>query len=124
MSLSMILPLKLWTNGFASYEDSETTPAIKQNLKMLLLTNPGEYSMDPNFGVGMMKFLFSQESASALSRIRSKIISQARQYMPYIAITEITFGTDNMENNSLDVSIEFLIHESELPEVFNLNVSL
>ena len=124
MSLSMILPLKLWTNGFASFEDSETIPAIKQNLKMLLLTNPGEYPMDPNFGVGMMKFLFSQESNDALSSISSRTKSQAKQYMPYISITQITFGTEGIENNSLDMSVEFLIKDSELPEVFNLNVSL
>ena len=29
---------------------------IKQNLKMLILTNPGERVMDPEFGVGIKQF--------------------------------------------------------------------
>ena len=32
---------------------------IKQNLKMLLLTIPGERVMEPNFGVGLKTYLFS-----------------------------------------------------------------
>ena len=32
---------------------------VNQNLKMLILTIPGERVMDPNFGVGVQKYLFS-----------------------------------------------------------------
>ena len=73
MSLSLISPLKLFTNGFASFEDEQTTPAIKQNLKMLLLTRPGEYPMDPDFGVGMSNYLFSHNSSSFQSAVQSRI---------------------------------------------------
>ena len=31
---------------------------IKQNLKMLILTAPGERVMEPEFGVGLRNFLF------------------------------------------------------------------
>ena len=34
---------------------------IKQNLKMLLLTNPGERIMNSDFGVGVRVFLFQQD---------------------------------------------------------------
>ena len=123
MSLSLMLPLKLWTAGFASFEDSETIPAIKQNLKMLLLTNPGEYTMDPNFGVGMITFLFSQQSNAMRESIKSKITSQARIYMPYILIKNVKFDFQDIETNSIGVTIEFMVKDSELPEVFNLIVT-
>jgi phage baseplate assembly protein W len=124
MSLSLKLPLKLWTDGFASFEDSETIPAIRQNLKMLLLTNPGEYAMDPDFGVGMVKFLFSQESTGTREAIKAKTIQQARKYMPYISITSVDYDLQGVENNAIGITIHFLVRESELPEVFNLNVTL
>ena len=31
---------------------------IKQNVKMVVLTSPGERVMDPSFGVGIRKYLF------------------------------------------------------------------
>ena len=36
--------------------------ATKQNLKNLILTQPGERVMDPFFGVGIRSFLFEQDS--------------------------------------------------------------
>ena len=124
MSLSLKLPLKLWTDGFASFEDSETIPAIKQNLKMLLLTNPGEYAMDPDFGVGMSKFLFSQESVGTRDAIKTKVVQQSRKYMPYINIIAVDYDLQDLENNAIGVTISFLVRDSELPEVFNLIVTL
>ena len=44
---------------------------VKQNLKNILLTIPGERSMDPDFGVGISKINLSPESypSGALLRI-------------------------------------------------------
>ena len=37
---------------------------IRQNLKMLILTNPGERVMIPDFGVGIQSYLFQNFSES------------------------------------------------------------
>ena len=58
MSLSMVLPIKLFSQGFESFSDSETKEAIQQNLKMLILTRPEEYTMDLDFGVGYNELSF------------------------------------------------------------------
>ena len=42
----------------------------KQNFKMLLLTIPGERIMDPRFGVGLKKYIFSMNTASTSELIR------------------------------------------------------
>ena len=49
---------------------------IKQNLKMLILTNPGERVMTPNFGVGIRKYLFEVVSDEVYAEIDSKIKQQ------------------------------------------------
>ena len=62
------------TDGFAM---NKTLPElVRQNLKMLILTNPGERVMDPNFGVGINRYLFSNFSENYQARIRSKINEQ------------------------------------------------
>ena len=37
---------------------------VKQNFKMLLLTNPGERIMNPDFGVGLRRYLFEMNGPS------------------------------------------------------------
>ena len=51
------LPLARDTgDGFALIKNFENM--IKQNLKMLVLTSPGERIMIPDFGVGLRRYLF------------------------------------------------------------------
>ena len=85
----------------------------KQNLKMLVLTNPGERIMNPSFGVGIRKFLFEFNGAETYNRISSAIQQQASIYLPYIRIDNVNYQVP--ENNpelfphDLRVSITFTI---------------
>ena len=124
MSLSIVLPLKSSSDGFDSYADSETNEAIQQNLKMLLLTRPGEYVMDAEFGVGMINYLFYQQGSNVKSLISTRISQQAKKYMPYISISSINFDEEELEYNKLSISIEYMVADSELPQVFDLEVQI
>lgn len=54
------LPLQTDTeNKFVFIEDP--LEQITQKLKMIVLTNPGEKLSDPNFGVGIRRYLFENE---------------------------------------------------------------
>ena len=63
-SLGVKLPLaRDSSDGFGMIKNFKTM--IKQNFKMLLLTNPGERVMEPDFGVGRKKFLFENSSGAS-----------------------------------------------------------
>ena len=66
---------------------------IKQNLKMLVLTSPGERMWDPNFGVGMRNYLFEPLTTSTMGKIDSRIRSQVKKYLPYVLIDSIRFDS-------------------------------
>ena len=61
---------------------------IKQNLKMLILTTPGERIMNPDFGVGARNFLFDTKIGTFQS-LKTTIITQVRQFIPFIKIIDI-----------------------------------
>tara|TARA_E500000305_G_scaffold103114_1_gene98373 strand:+ start:626 stop:1138 length:513 start_codon:yes stop_codon:yes gene_type:complete len=68
MSLSLIWPFNVSDEGYSGWESFGESPeekrsAIKQNLRFLLLTRPGEYTMDADFGVGIQRLLFQQGSS-------------------------------------------------------------
>ena len=123
MSLSLILPLNIGGAGFESFDDSETRAAIQQNLRMLLLTAPGEYVMDPNFGVGLRNYLFEPASNEVGEIIKSEIIKQTASYMPYININKINLSLEEIDSNILSISINYTTVESVLQEILEMTIT-
>ena len=107
-SLAVALPLALDSRtGFKMI--TRIKDLIKQNLKMLILTNPGERVMDPGFGVGLKRYLFENFGQDTMAQIDNKIREQARIYMPAIQIQKIAFGRTDPDNNYLGVQIRYSI---------------
>ena len=107
-SLAVKLPItKDSIDGFTMIKDFRTL--IKQNLKMLLLTNPGERVMEPSFGVGVRSYLFSSFNQTTFNTIEARILEQVAIYLPVVTIKEINFVTQDMDVNTLHASIEYAI---------------
>ena len=107
-SLAPSLPLTLnSTSGYTSIVLLKNM--IKQNFKMLILTNPGERVMNPDFGVGIKEFLFENFESNVYNRIDNKIREQKDKYLPIISIQKIEFGTTGIEDNSLAIRIEYTV---------------
>ena len=108
MSLALKLPLSRNSgDGFTMIKNYREL--IKQNFKMLLLTNPGERIMAPNYGVGINQFLFSNFDQATFNSIESKIRSQTSAYLPIIQIEEIAVDSTAMDSNTLALQIKYAI---------------
>ena len=107
-SLAPKLPLTLDSgDGYTSIKTLKTL--IKQNFKMLILTNPGERVMNPDFGVGIRQYLFENFESDVYARIDTRIREQTSVYLPVITIQSIQFGTGTIEDNSLGLRIDYMI---------------
>jgi hypothetical protein len=86
---------------------------VKQNVRMLLFTAPGERIMDPNFGVGLKTYLFENMHSALYGNIESKIRKQISTYMPFIRVIELNFydsQADGISNeNYLKIEFKYLI---------------
>ena len=95
----------------------------KQNLKMLLLTAPGERIMIPNFGVGLKNYLFSQDNGTLRQKLNLEIYKQANLYIPYITITELAFSpVDSNDYNTLYLSIRYSIDGLSINDELNIQI--
>lgn len=107
-SISVALPLTQDSaDGYTMLKDFKST--IKQNLKMLILTIPGERVMDPMFGVGIKKYLFENYGTDTYARIEAKIREQTQMYIPAVAINKILFRTPDADSGILDMAITYSI---------------
>tara|TARA_R100001163_G_C5029862_1_gene170372 strand:+ start:326 stop:691 length:366 start_codon:yes stop_codon:yes gene_type:complete len=106
-SLGVALPLSLSSvDGFKMIKTFKTL--IKQNLKMLILTIPGERVMFPDYGVGIKTYLFSNFGPATYSEIDEKIREQVQSYMPIVNIKNIFFDGDQ-DTSYLKISIEYAV---------------
>ena len=96
----------------------------RQNLKMIILTSPGERIMHPKFGVGLRRYLFMNNTQRTLSDINRKIEQQVRTYLPSVSIRSIKFFSENGEEmgssfeSSSSSNYVKLVINYEIPSAF------
>tara|TARA_R100000008_G_C3586817_1_gene173124 strand:+ start:4257 stop:4622 length:366 start_codon:yes stop_codon:yes gene_type:complete len=119
-SIAVKLPIARDTiNGWKMIVDFKTL--VRQNLKMLILTIPGERIMFPDYGVGLKKYLFDNFSSSVYAEIETKILEQVNFYMPAVTIKEISFS-DNQDASVLGISIAYSIPNIGMQDLLKITI--
>ena len=111
--LAAKLPLTM-NDTFGAYNlITDFKTLAKQNLKMLILTDPGERMMNMDFGVGLRKRLFEPNVPNLYSAIEQDIRSQTKKYLPFIRIERIEFivpeNNPDLFPHSITLKIYFMI---------------
>mgnify|MGYP001452410381 FL=1 len=120
-SLAVKLPItKDSADGFTVIRDFETL--IRQNLKMLIMTSPGERIMEPEFGVGIRGFLFENFNNSTFNSIDTAIRKQVRTYMPVVEIIEISFNGSDPDRNLLGIKLFYSVPNIGIKDLLEFTI--
>ena len=117
-----------WPLSQGNHDTFELYDDVKQQisfyLKNLLLTSPGENISDPNYGVGLRRYMFEQNLPSTRGSIAASISSQLSIYLPYLQVSDIRVGATNEEidSNTMSVQIVYSIPGDVVQEVFELDM--
>ena len=104
--------------GFQLIEDYRTL--VQQNMKMVLLTNPGERVMMPGFGVGLNGLLFENMTDPEMTAYyQGQIQEQVKRYLPYVELIEANFREGVGDTNRLAIEIRYYIPALELEDVLS-----
>jgi phage baseplate assembly protein W len=115
--------LPITRNSIYGYTMIDNIPdLIKQNLKMLVLTNPGERVMIPDFGVGIMSYLFENFSNTVYIDIENAIKRQVSKYMPVVKVQRVLFDDSSADENRLAVSIEYSIPAINIKDLLEFTI--
>jgi len=104
--ISPKLPLQVDVQDGPYRLTKTVSEALTQDLKMIILTNPGERVMDPNFGAGILSYLFDNFSPSVYDEITDSIQEQVSIYLPQVNIEEVKFHTRDTAGQDLDELVE------------------
>lgn len=120
-SLNVKLPItRNDIDGYTMIKDLKTL--LNQNLKMIVLTNPGERVMDPDFGVGINSYLFENFNNTIYTDIRNNVRDQVAKYLPVITIDSIIFDGSNEDQNLLGISISYSIPSIGIKDLLEFTI--
>lgn len=98
----MICSSMSWPNMFdvargkvSLYTDARS---ITNRVKLLLLTDPTEMHMNPNFGVGLRKYMFTYNNDNTVALIRDNLVDQLRLWEPAVVPEETTVTRGSSES--------------------------
>jgi len=118
LGYSAKLPLTTQTSHYDLINDILTN--VKQNIKNICLTSPGERVMNPDFGVGVRKFLFENDADFIGAEVETLIYDQVGLYMPFVKIYDIQFLTslnsDAVKENELALKIAYTVPSLSLQD--------
>lgn len=99
-------PYPLTKTGHGYFFSQIGVNQIKSDLLILLLTNPKERVMHPDFGTPLRQLLFEPADAILTKRAKEIIIAALNKWEPRVSFKSINVTLD-AENNSLSVELVF-----------------
>jgi len=80
---------------------------IRQSLRILFSTLPGERVMRPDYGCDLNAQLFENISADLLAQIRRTIADSILRYEPRVELTEVTARQNAQQPTRLDIHVNY-----------------
>ena len=108
----------LFTDDVSSVKNDNS---IKQAVKNLILTAPGEKPFQPLKGSSVYQLLFEPLDPFTMDAIKSEIINTINSFEPRVTLKKVIV-TPIYENNKINVSVEYQI--IGLPIIESINFVL
>ena len=101
------LDLRTGLAASVAYEED-----IRQSMRIMLETAPGERVMRPNFGCGIHELVFSIVDSTAIQQIRSSVQEALRRCEARIDVLDVTVEEAATREGKLLVQIEYRVRRT------------
>ncbi|WP_323836683.1 GPW/gp25 family protein [Photorhabdus africana] len=95
---------------------AEGAEHVRQSMKVLFLTEPGERIMREDYGCGLHDYLFENISDELMARIQTHIEERVLRYEPRAEITEIQVNQKMNLPNTLHIQVSYALRGSEISQ--------
>ena len=89
-----------------------TMDAVRNDIKLLLMTQKGERLMQPNLGMNIRRFLFEQITEDITVQIENDIVDTFATWLPFVELREINIDKKDQDLNRLSIDIKFNIRNA------------
>jgi uncharacterized protein len=115
-------PPGVGANGRVSF--SAAAENVRQSIRIILSTEPGERVMLPEFGGGLKRFLFRPNVASTHRLIQETITQSLTRWERRIQLEGVNVGPDPADERAALAVIRYKVIATRNSEQFELRVQL
>ena len=105
--------------SFPTYEDS-----VRDMIRVILLTQPGEQLMRPTFGAGLARFVHEPNTTETRRRLRDLVLEALQTWEPRIGIDEVTVEEVPEQTTTVRVDIAYQLRRTGQRSQLGLTMTL
>ena len=91
----------------AEYEED-----IRQSIRIILETNPGERVMRPDFGSGLMTMVFEPANYTTIALVKQRVEQALVLWEPRIDVRDVKVTVGGVARNRLDIDIGYQVRST------------
>lgn len=115
-------PVRLGADGRVAV--SEGPDNIREMIRVILLTEPGERLRLPDFGGGAARFLFEPNTVSTRRRVQERIEDSLRRWEPRITLQAVTVDEDPDDPQAAVATVRYQLVANRAEEQVSVRVQL
>lgn len=106
------MPVALDTHtGYVA--ETEYEEDIRQSIRIIVETAPGERVMRPYFGCGIHELVFASMDSDTLQRVRSTVEDALRRYEARIEVIEVNVDEESaLTDGSLKIELDYRVRKT------------
>jgi phage baseplate assembly protein W len=97
---------------------------IRESIQIILLTEPGERVMLPDFGAGLKRFLFQPNTVTTHRLIEEAIIQALDEWEPRVEVDAVEVQADEDDPRSALVTIRYTLIANQVGDQLQLRIQL
>jgi phage baseplate assembly protein W len=82
---------------------------IRQSIRIILGTNPPERRMRPDFGAGLVTFVFEPVNVTTMSLIETRVRESLIDWEPRIDVEDVRVTSDEEQPNLLLIDVHYRV---------------
>ena len=113
-------PPRVGADGRLAWSSGEDN--VRESIRIILLTAPGERLMREQFGCGIRHFLFEPNTVTTRQLLRERILQALSRWEPRVAVQEVTVEPVPDNPRLAAVTISFRLVATRALESLNLTL--
>ena len=89
-----------------------TMDAIKNDIRLLLMTQRGERLFQPFLGMNIRRFLFEQITDDTAIEIENDIVDTFQTWLPFVELQNIEVDLGDQDRNTIKINVTFNIRNA------------
>ena len=89
-----------------------TMDAVKNDVRLLLMTQRGERLFQPFLGMNIRRFLFEQITDDTAIEIENDIVDTFQTWLPFVELQNIEVDLGDQDRNTIKINVTFNIRNA------------